>query len=129
MPRSLFVLAVAVSGFVAVSPAIADRNEVTWTGWLSDRQCAMPRVSRGVIAPNNPDCVRKCLKTGTPLVFISEDAKDAFDVVNYTRVDGDLDYRLEMTGVVDRKAGILSVSSVKRLEPVSLTCSLPRKRS
>lgn len=50
-------MALAVPSFAATS----DEAVVTWTGWFSDKSCAATRVGRGNIAPNNPDCVKKCL--------------------------------------------------------------------
>jgi hypothetical protein len=50
----------------------------TSSGWFSDKGCAEPRVKRGQIGPNNPDCVKRCLDEGAVPVFISEQAKALF---------------------------------------------------
>jgi hypothetical protein len=102
-------------------------NTVTWTGWFSDKGCAGPRVARGDIGPNNPDCVKRCLEEGAAPVFVSEQAKAMFEVREYPSVRDDLGYRLEVTGTVDEEAATISVASVKRLEYVGATCSRAKR--
>lgn len=80
------------------------------------------------MGPNGTSCVRKCLSEGTPAVFISEQAKDIFDVKDYPSVKDDVGYRIELTGVVDVAAKSVSVTSVKRLSEVVNTCALPKKK-
>jgi hypothetical protein len=99
----------------------------TMTGWFSDAQCALPRVKRGVIAPNNPDCVKKCLSEGATAVFLSEQAKAAFEVKDYPSVAADVGWHVEVTGTVDKTGKILAITSVKRLTEQAATCALPRK--
>jgi hypothetical protein len=124
--------AFAVSIALAASPLTAaqDRSATTtttWTGWFSDRQCATPRVSRGVIGPNNPDCVKRCIDEGVTPVFISEQAKALFEVKDYPAVKDDVGYHVELTGIVDETAKSISVRSVKRLSDTGALCGLPKK--
>jgi hypothetical protein len=99
----------------------------TMTGWFSDAQCALPGVAKGIIAPNNPDCVKKCLRDGATAVFISEQAKAAFEVKDYPSVAADVGWHVEVTGVVDKTGKILTITSVKRLTEQAATCALPKK--
>jgi hypothetical protein len=122
-----------IVGVCLVSPAYAasldavDETVDTWTGWFSDRTCAAPTVARGEIAPNNPDCVKKCLDKGVPPVFINEQAKALFEVKDYASVRDDVGYHVEVTGVIDREGGAISVRSVKRLSYTGAMCALPKK--
>jgi hypothetical protein len=118
-------LAVPVSG---LAPDTLDGNSVTWTGWFSDKDCAAPRVARGVIGPNNPDCVKRCLNEGATPVFVSEQAKALFEVRDYPSVKDDVGYHVELTGTVDDKAKTISVHAVKRLKYVGALCAVPKKQ-
>lgn len=122
-------------GLGLVIPALAaaqsapEPKTTTSTGWFSDKGCAAPKVARGQIGPNNPDCVKRCLDEGAVPVFISEQAKAMFDVKDYAAVKDDAGYRVEVTGIVDEEAKTITVKSVKRLEAVALTCARPQKKA
>lgn len=122
-------------GLGLVIPALAaaqsapEPKTTTSSGWFSDKGCAAPKVARGQIGPNNPDCVKRCLDEGAVPVFISEQAKAMFDVKDYATVKDDVGYRVEITGIVDEEAKTITVKSVKRLEAVPVTCARPQKRA
>lgn len=128
---TLALLAVSANDLTGANArAAADAREPavkTWTGWFSDLQCAKPRVERGDIGPNNPDCVKRCLKDGATPVFISEQAKALFEVKDYPSVAADVGYHIELTGTLDESGKAISVRSVKRLKYVGALCALPRK--
>jgi hypothetical protein len=90
-------------------------------------QCASPRVARGLIGPNNPDCVKRCLEEGAAPIFISEQAKTLFEVKDYASVKDDVGYHVEVTGAVDEETKTISVQTVKRLSCVGALCARPRK--
>jgi hypothetical protein len=102
---------------------------VTMTGWFSDAQCAAPRVKKGIIAMNNPDCVKKCLKEGVAAVFISQQAKAMFEVRGYPTVAEDVGWHVEVTGKIDEASQAIDIQSVKRLSEEGATCALPRKKT
>jgi hypothetical protein len=122
-------------GLGFVIPALAGAQSAsapkttTSTGWFSDKGCAAPKVARGQIGSNNPDCVKRCLDEGAVPVFISEQAKAMFDVKDYATVTDDVGYRVEVTGIVDEEAKTITVKSVKRLEAVPIMCGRPKKKS
>jgi hypothetical protein len=122
----IFVLWLAASLLGAASDR-ADTKTATWTGWFSDMQCASPRVARGLIGPNNPDCVKRCLEEGATPVFISEQAKALFEVKDHASVKDDVGYHVEVTGTVDKRAKTISVATVKRLSYVGALCARPKK--
>lgn len=106
----------------------ADPRETTtriWTGWFSDKQCARVTPDEAP-RPNGTACVKKCLAEGSPAVFISEQAKAIYTVLEPASVPKDVGYHVEITGEVDEKAKIVSVKSVKRLSEVPNIC-LPKK--
>ena len=113
---------------LAAAQSASEPKITTSTGWFSDKGCAAPRVARGQIGPNNPDCVKRCLDEGAAPVFISEQAKAMFDVKDYATVKDDAGYRVEVTGIVDEAAKTITVKSVKRLEAVPVTCARPQKK-
>jgi hypothetical protein len=116
-------------GFPALAAAqgISQPKTMTLTGWFSDRGCAEPKVARGQIGPNNPECVKRCLDEGAAPVFISEQAEALFEVKDYPTVKDDGGYRVEVTGIVDEEAKTIAVKSVKHLEAVPIMCGRPRK--
>lgn len=102
---------------------------VTLTGWFSDEGCAKGRVASGVIGPNNPDCVKKCLDKGARAVFISEQGKEMLIVTGYQKAADDLGYHVEITGVPDLAAKSISVQTVKRIgEYQGPSCARPKKK-
>ena len=99
----------------------------TMTGWFGDAGCAAPGVAKGVFRPNNPDCVKACLKKGQTAVFISDQAEAMFEIRGYPAVADDVGWYVAVTGTVDESGKILTVTSVKRLEEHAATCAVPKK--
>lgn len=99
----------------------------TMTGWFADAQCAAPRVAKGIIAPNNPDCVKKCLREGVAPVFLSQQAKAMYEVRGYPSVAEDVGWHVEVVGTIDEAGKTIAITSVKRLEEEGAMCALPRK--
>ena len=128
MIRTLAVALMFGVGAPLVAPPTSAVAPVTLTGWISDIKCATPRVARGQFGPNGPTCVKQCLLKGVKAVFVSEEAKAMFELINYPSAKDDVGYHLELTGLVDAAAGTISVVSVKRLEYVGAMCALPKKR-
>jgi hypothetical protein len=127
------MMAMAASGGAAGPAAATGADgaaEVrTMTGWFSDAQCAAPKVKKGIIAMNNPDCVKTCLKKGVAAVFISEQAKAMFEVRGHAAVAEDVGWHVEVTGRVDEAGQIIDIQSVKRLSEEGSTCALRRKKT
>jgi hypothetical protein len=119
--------AILLAGLALGATRAPVSSSVTWTGWFSDRGCATPRVKQGLISPNNPDCVKKCLAEGATPVFISEQAKALFTVSGYPSVKDDVGWHVELTGTVNEHDTSVAVTSVKRLEFVGAQCALPKK--
>ena len=118
---------IAVSVLLSVSGPAEPAETVTrtWTGWFSDKQCA--RVTPGEAPrPSGTACVKKCLAEGSPAVFISEQAKAVYAVLDHASAGDDVGYHVEITGDVNEKAKTVSIKSVKRLSSVPAIC-LPRK--
>jgi len=127
MIRALtLALMIGVASRLAPAPA-ASSAPVVLTGFISDINCAAPRVARGEFGPNGPECVKRCLLKGVKAVFVSEDAKAMYELTGYPSVKDDVGYHMEITGIVDAEAKTLAVVSVKRLEHVGALCALPKK--
>jgi hypothetical protein len=127
--RCTLALTLLIAAAAAPMPAVAAQSELrTMTGWLSDAQCAAPRVAKGIIAPNNTDCVKRCLDEGHTPVFISEQAKAMFELKDYTNLKADVGYHLELKGTIDKENKTLTVTSVKRLEYIGNVCAGPATR-
>ena len=118
---------VGVAVLLAVSWSADPRETTTktWTGWFSDKQCARVTAEEA-LRPNGTACVKKCLAGGSPAVFISEQARGIYVVLEPASVPKDVGYYVEITGEVDEKAKTVSVKSVKRLSEVLAIC-LPKK--
>lgn len=124
-----FALTLAMGVSVSALADSSATHDVTMTGWFADAQCAAPRVAKGVVGPNNPECVARCLDKGVTPVFVSEQAKAMFEVKDYPSVKAELTYYVEVTGTVDETAKTIAVKSVKRLGDAALMCALPAKTS
>ena len=127
--RCILALTLLIATGVSPRPGVAAQSELrTMTGWLSDAQCAAPRVAKGIIAPNNTDCVKRCLDEGRTPVFISEQAKAMYELKNYSTLRDDVGYHLELKGTIDKEGKTLTVTGVKRLEYVGSVCAGPATR-
>lgn len=110
------VLALAVFIVLVSMAALAEH----WTGYISDAQCAASG-SKAKKATDwiNPkvfaSCVQKCTKTGSPLVFVTEDNKvlkfDADSVGKVTPFQG---HRVSLSGKLDN--GVLKVDKVSSIK-------------
>ena len=119
------IIGATVMTAVSWSAEPRDTTTRTWTGWISDKQCA--RVTPGEDPrPNGTACVKKCLAEGSPAVFISEQAKAVYEVLDYPSAPDYVGFRLEVTGEVNEKTRTVSVKSVKRLSEIPNFC-LPKK--
>jgi len=101
----------------------AGSRTATLTGWFSDKGCASGRTNSGVYTATNPDCARRCIEKGSPVVFIAETEKAIYVVKDYAAAKDDLGYKIEVTATVDDEGKTIAVQSVKRLEAVVLSCS------
>ena len=119
-------LMLGVAAPLAATPA-GWSAPVVLTGWISDINCAAPRVARGEFGPNGPECVKRCLLKGVKAVFVSEDAKAMYELASYESAKDDVGYHMEITGVLDPAGKVLSVVSTKRLEYVGALCALPKQ--
>ena len=114
--------------FLIVTAAGAAPRTVTLSGWFSDQGCASGRANSGTYTATNPECARKCIENGSPVVFISEQEKALYLVKDYAGVKDDLGYKLEVTSAVDDTAKTISVQSVKHLQIESASCARPRAK-
>jgi hypothetical protein len=107
--------------------SLGETAPVTLTGWFSDEGCARGRVASGVIGPNGPECVVKCLDKGAHAVFISEQGKEMLLVSGYDKAKDDVGYHIEITGVPDASAHSFQVQTVKRIgEYQGPSCARPK---
>ena len=119
------IIGMAVLMAVSWSAEPRETTTKTWTGWILDKPCARVTPDQAP-RPNGTACVKKCLAEGSPAVFVSEQAKAVYGVLNYASAVNDVGFYLEITGEVDEKARTVSVKSVKRLSEVPNIC-LPRR--
>src|SRR5262249_42825942 len=89
--------------------AWASSSTITSTGFFADLDCVKGRVATGIYTPSNPECAKKCLEKGSPLVFLDAQAKAMYTVKGYSDAIGDLGYRMEVTGTVDDAAKTLTI--------------------
>jgi hypothetical protein len=104
----------------------AESTVKTWKGWFSDLSCAASRATSGVFTGTNPECAKKCLESGVPPAFISDEAKAVLRVQGHPTLKDDLGYYVEVTGEVDMDAKTINVRSVKRLEYQGASCARPK---
>ena len=63
------------------------------------------------------------------MVFIAEQERSIYIVKNYAGAKDDLGYKIEVTGTLDEESRAITVKSVKRLQPVSASCSRAAMRA
>lgn len=120
----LCFLALALTNIKPAQPAT-----MKWTGWFACEKCTASRVARGDLRPSNPVCAKECIESGSEAVFISEQGKEMLKVRNYAGAKDDLGYHIEVSGVVDSKAGTISIDTVKRLSYEGASCARPQSKN
>lgn len=86
------------------------------TGYVSDHSCASGRVSeKRAMDWIKPDlfeaCVKKCVKEGSEMVFVTEDNRIlTFDAASTKKVRSLMGHRVKLTGTSNN--GVLKVDSV-----------------
>lgn len=103
MKKTLMLLALLV---VIAVPALAEKL----TGYVSDEQCAK-MSSKAAKATDwiNPkafeSCAQKCVKNGSPMVFVTEDNKVLkLDADSTKKASAHLGHRVSVTGKVENGA-------------------------
>jgi hypothetical protein len=113
---------------VAASALAQDKGSSVRSGWFSDERCAAGRVASGTIGPNNRECVQKCLREGSRMVFVDEKAKALFYVENPATARGQESHYVQVLGEFDEEAKSLRVANVKVLEEYQASCGMPNKK-
>ena len=125
MLRSSAAVSTITLMLVSFSPLSAASTVKTWKGWFSDLSCAASRAQSGTFTQTNPECAKKCLDSGVPPAFISDEGKAVLRVQGHPTLKDDLGYYVEVTGDVDLEAKTINVRSVKRLEYHGASCARP----
>ena len=108
---SLGILGTSTSGFAA-----------EMTGYVSDQSCAASRSSeKHAMDWIKPDlfeaCVKKCVKEGSSMVFVTEDNKIlTFDAASNAKAMAHMGHRVKVTGSASN--GVLKVDSIA---PIAMT--------
>jgi hypothetical protein len=107
---------VAVLGFAALtSTAFA----AEYTGYLSDEQCAAggakSKTAAEWIKPAAFEgCVKKCVKAGSAVVFVTEDNKIVkIDAKSMEKVEPQLGHKVKVTGKIED--GTLKIDTISQL--------------
>jgi len=108
---------VAVLGFAALTSMTAFAAE--YTGYLSDEQCAnsgaKSKTAAEWIKPAAfESCVKKCVKAGSAVVFVTEDNKIVkIDANSMEKVEPQLGHKVKVTGKIED--GTLKIDSISPL--------------
>jgi hypothetical protein len=105
----------------------ADRKHVRATGWFADESCAVGRSHSGVFTATNAECALKCVKKGAKLVFIAEKEKAIWSVPR-SYMDHIGEY-VEIAGALDEASGDMQIESVRTIDRVRPSCTIPRKKT
>ena len=84
----------AVGLFVSLS-AIAQQGDSTYKGTISDSMCAAQHVAA---TDTDVACVRKCVKGGSPAVFVVGDK--IYKIANQNAVKEHLGHKVQIKGVI-----------------------------
>jgi hypothetical protein len=104
----------AVLPFAALSSATAFAGEMT--GYISDLKCASSNskaasASKWIVPAAFESCAQKCVKEGSPAVFVTEDNKILkFDAESMKKITPHVGHKVNLTGTVD--GGMLKVESI-----------------
>lgn len=113
MKKTLAIIALA-AGFSASGSA------AEMTGYISDQSCATSRSSAAsAVDWIKPDafesCVKKCVKEGSEMVFLTEDNKTlSFDASSRAKAKAHMGHRVKVTGTATD--GVLKVDTIAAIE-------------
>lgn len=112
--RSMWVMSVLVLGMAASGSA------AELTGYVSDQSCAASRASEKhamdwIKADLFEACVKKCVKEGSAMVFVTEDNKILkFDAASNAKAMAHMGHRVKVTGSTVN--GTLTLTSIAAIE-------------
>jgi hypothetical protein len=125
LPLFVFVF---LSAATIVSAQAKGQNSLI-RGWLSDEGCASGRAKSGVFTGTNPDCAKKCVRTGKRIVLVDSDHKRLLVISNQAPAVENVGDYVEIRGDLDDHAGTLHIDSLKLLEKGRAMCAVPPKKS
>jgi len=106
-----------VLGLTALASLTALAGE--WTGYLSDEKCAAggakSKTAAEWIQPAAFEtCVKKCVKAGSPVVFVTEDNKIIkIDAQSMDKITPQIGHKVRVTGSIE--GGTLKVDTISPL--------------
>lgn len=87
----------------------------TYTGWVSDAQCAGSRARSGTFTATNPACARKCVKEGKSVVLVSEELRKVFTIENPDTLKSQVGNKVRVSATAP-KDGSLYIQTVEFVE-------------
>ena len=91
-------LGLAVPGFAAGAE---------WTGFITDSHCGPKMASKD----HSPDCVEKCVKSGSKVHLVDETDKKMYDLDDAAKVTALAGKRITIKGTLDSATNTIKVES------------------
>lgn len=106
MKKTMLVL-FAFAFVTCMSFAKDKPKDVKMSGWVSDEKCGAKDI-------DNAACIKKCVESGSRLVFVSEKDKSVISVDNEDALKGHEGHHVSVSGKLDN--GTLHVEKVAMLK-------------
>ncbi len=103
-----------VVAFLAVGSTMAFAGQ--WSGYISDEMCAKSgskaaKASEWISPKAFPSCAEKCVREGSPVVFVTEDNKILkFDSDSLKKAQPHVGQRVKLEGTLEN--GTLKISKI-----------------
>jgi hypothetical protein len=101
--------ALSLAAFVAL-PAVADKTQGEWTGYITDTHCA----EKGASKDHTAGCVEKCMKAGSKAQLWLEKDKKAVDLDSFDKVKGLVGQKVTVKGTLDSETKTITVDSAAK---------------
>jgi len=99
--------------FVAVASLVFAAEMGTWTGWITDTNCA----AKGATA-SHADCAVKCVKEkGAKWAFYNEADKSVWVLTNQEGAEKMVGKQITVKGTIDKDKKTMTVSSMEPASP------------
>ena len=92
--------------FISVAAATAG----SLTGWISDASCG---VSNANAEKSSRECAERCIKSGSPAVFVSDANQKVYKIAGTAKVTEHL-HKVQVTG--DVKGDTITIKEIKKAD-------------
>ncbi|HTU48874.1 MAG TPA: hypothetical protein VMF91_27680 [Bryobacteraceae bacterium] len=127
MKRALLTELILWSGLVAfAAQQSGNMAGQVRQGWLADKDCASGRAQNDTFTGTNPECAKRCVSAGSPIVLIDPKNRKLFRIANPRAVVDHVGDQVQITGELETNTDTLRVLKLVVLSKGVAECLRPK---